>query len=51
MPIPTWGTPAAITALPQPPKVNQKVPIASAANCLLLPFIKSSQCFCHFSIR
>src|ERR1700747_2175863 len=37
IPIPTCGTPAAITALPQPPNVNQKVPIASAAN--LLPFI------------
>ena len=31
-PMPTCGKPAAITALPQPPKVNQNVPIASAAS-------------------
>lgn len=29
-PMPTWGNPAAITALPQPAKVNQNVPIISA---------------------
>ncbi len=31
-PIPTPGKAAAITALPQPPKVSQNVPIASAAS-------------------
>src|SRR3954465_2254868 len=36
-PMPTCGKPAAITALPQPPNVSQKVPIASAA--YFLPFI------------
>src|SRR3954466_9100178 len=30
-PIPTCGKPAAITALPQPAKVSQNVPMASAA--------------------
>ena len=30
-PIPTFGKPAAMTALPHPPKVSQNVPIASAA--------------------
>src|SRR3954467_229685 len=30
-PMPTCGKPAAITALPQPANVSQKVPIASAA--------------------
>src|SRR5882724_1859440 len=30
-PIPTWGKPAAITALPHPANVSQNVPIASAA--------------------
>src|SRR4051794_11135368 len=29
-PMPTWGKAAAMTALPQPPKVSQNVPIASA---------------------
>src|SRR6478672_8842576 len=29
-PIPTCGKPAAMTALPQPAKVSQKVPMASA---------------------
>src|SRR5262245_38874947 len=30
--MPTWGKPAAITALPHPPKVSQNVPMASAAS-------------------
>src|SRR6266436_9359221 len=30
-PMPTWGKPAAITALPHPANVSQNVPIASAA--------------------
>jgi len=30
-PIPTCGKPAAMTALPQPAKVSQNVPMASAA--------------------
>jgi len=30
-PIPTFGKPAASTALPHPPKTNQNVPINSAA--------------------
>ncbi len=34
--MPTLGKPAAITALPQPPKVNQKVPIASAEYFFML---------------
>src|SRR6516164_556161 len=34
-PIPTCGNPAAITALPQPANVSQKVPIASAAYFLV----------------
>src|SRR4051812_9654666 len=37
-PMPTCGKPAAITALPQPPKVSQNVPIASAA--YFLPFMR-----------
>jgi hypothetical protein len=32
--MPTWGNAAAITALPQPAKVSQNVPIASAAHVL-----------------
>src|SRR5690348_393248 len=31
-PMPTCGKPAAITALPHPPKVSQNVPMASAAS-------------------
>ncbi len=30
-PIPTFGNPAESTALPQPPKTNQKVPNSSAS--------------------
>jgi cell division septation protein DedD len=33
-PMPTCGNAAAITALPQPAKVSQNVPIASAAHFL-----------------
>ena len=32
--MPTCGKPAAMTALPQPPKVNQNVPMASATSFL-----------------
>ncbi len=42
-PIPTSGTPAASTAAPQPPNVNQNVPKNSAphflANVILLSFL------------
>jgi hypothetical protein len=40
--MPTWGNAAAITALPQPAKVSQNVPIASAA--YFLAFMISSLC-------
>jgi hypothetical protein len=35
-PMPTSGNAAAITALPQPPSTNQKVPINSAAYLFIL---------------
>jgi hypothetical protein len=31
-PTPIWGKEAAMTAVPQPPKVSQNVPISSAAH-------------------
>src|SRR6478735_9167101 len=43
-PMPTFGNPAAMTALPQPPKVSQKVPIASAAYFFMLMRFSSTLC-------
>src|SRR6478735_11717077 len=42
-PIPTCGNPAAMTALPQPAKVSQKVPIASALHLRMSMLASSAQ--------
>jgi hypothetical protein len=40
--MPIWGKAAVITALPQPAKVSQKVPIASAAHLRMLSLFMCS---------
>src|SRR3712207_4876833 len=43
-PMPTSGKAAAITALPQPAKVSQNVPIASARHLCMVLLCMSSSC-------